>query len=558
MMMITKKHKIFWIVSVVALITGLLAFRAEQKNEFEITKNFEIFKEIYAEIYNNYVDEHEPGDLMKRGIDGMLESLDPYTNYIPESNIEDYRLMTTGQYGGVGALIKKMDEFVYISEPYEDYPVHKAGLKAGDKILEVDGINLKGKNTEDVSKLLKGAAGTNIKIKAERDGKTMEKTLVREEIKIPDVPYYGMVTDEIGYIKLTSFTQTASAEVSKAFLALKEKGMKQLIFDLRDNGGGLLNEAVKIVNIFVDRGQKIVEQKGRVPEMNITYMSKEEPLDTKIPLVVLVDDGSASASEIVSGALQDLDRAIIVGERSYGKGLVQQTRKMPYNSMMKLTVAKYLIPSGRCVQKLDYTHREAGSRAEQLADSLVRQFKTRNGRPVTDARGIEPDAPVKRETYSNLSASLVRDDIFFLYANDYVKSHETIAKASEFTLTDAEYQSFMDFANARDITYKTTTEIKFEEFKKTAEKENYITENSAEIEALHKKVKADKKTDLLRFKKEISNLLENEIVSRYYYQNGRVEAGLKDDVYIAKSREILGNEATYKGILNGTYKKPNE
>jgi carboxyl-terminal processing protease len=530
------------------------AFRAEQKNEFEITKNFEIFKEVYSEIYNHYVDEHEPGDLMKRGIDGMLESLDPYTNYIPESNIEDYKLMTTGQYGGVGALIKKMDEYVYISEPYENYPVHKAGIKAGDKILEVDGINLKGKNTEDVSKLLKGAAGSSIKVKIERDGKSFEKTLTREEIKIPDVPYYGMISGEIGYIKLTQFTQSASAEVAAAFTDLKSKGMKQLVFDLRGNGGGLLNEAVKIVNIFVDRDIKIVEQKGRVPEMNIIYKSPGEPLDTKIPMVVLVDNGSASASEIVSGALQDLDRAVIVGETSYGKGLVQQTRKMPYNSMVKLTVAKYLIPSGRCVQRLDYTTKAAGDRAQQVSDSLVRKFKTKNGRPVTDARGIEPDEPVSSATYSNLSASLVRDDVFFLFANEYVKKHEKINTASEFSLNDTDYQWFMDFANSRETKYKTATEIKFEEFKKTAERENYITGASAEIDALYNKVKADKKTDLVRFKKEITALLENEIVSRYYYQNGRVEAGLKDDAFIAKAREILGNEATYKAVLAGTAK----
>jgi carboxyl-terminal processing protease len=288
--------------------------------------------------------------------------------------------------------------------------------------------------------------------------------------------------------------------------------------------------------------------------MNITYLSKDEPLDTKIPLVVLINEGSASASEIVSGALQDLDRAIIVGERSYGKGLVQQTRKMPYNSMVKLTIAKYLIPSGRCIQKLDYTNKEAGDRAQQLADSLIHNFKTKNGRPVIDARGIDPDLQVKSDSYSNLSASLMREDIFFLYASEFVKNHEKINKALDFPLTESDFQDFMNFANGKEIKYKTSTEARFEEFKKAAEKENYISDAAVEIEALYKKVKGDKKADLIRFKKEIISLLENEIVSRYYYQNGRVESGLKDDNYMAKAREILGNEASYKAILSSPAK----
>ena len=450
------------------------AFRPVAGNEFEVTKNFEIFKDVYTEIYTDYVDEHAPGDLMKRCIDGMLESLDPYTNYIPESDIEDYRIMTTGQYGGIGALIRKMGEFNFIVEPYENAPVQKAGFKAGDKILEVDGNTVKNKSTEEVSAMLKGSAGTSLKLKVERDGQIIEKSLTREEIKIPDVPFSGMLDKEIGYIKLNSFTQTASDEVKTAFAKLKERGMKKLVFDLRGNGGGLLNEAVRIVNMFVPQGTMIVKQKGRAADMNINYPAREEPVDTEIPLVVLVDDGSASASEIVAGSLQDLDRALIVGIRSFGKGLVQQTRKMPYNTMVKLTVAKYYTPSGRCIQKLDYSHKEAGAKANQVADSIVQKYKTKNGREVIDARGIEPEIEVEERDFSKLAAILMTEDFIFNYATLFSRKNSSIADARTFKLSDADYKDFLALVKEKDFKYKTSTEVRFEEFKKTAERENYF------------------------------------------------------------------------------------
>lgn len=532
------------------------AFRPVGGNEFEVTKNFEIFKEVYTEIYTDYVDEHAPGDLMKRSIDGMLESLDPYTNYIPESDIEDYRIMTTGQYGGIGALIRKMGDFNFIVEPYENAPVQKAGFKAGDKILEVDGNTVKNKSTEEVSAMLKGSAGSSLKLKVERDGQIIEKSITREEIKIPDVPYSGMLDKEIGYIKLNSFTQTASDEVKTAFAKLKEKGMKKLVFDLRGNGGGLLNEAVRIVNMFVPQGTMIVKQKGRAADMNINYPAKEEPVDTEIPLVVLVDDGSASASEIVAGSLQDLDRALIVGIRSFGKGLVQQTRKMPYNTMVKLTVAKYYTPSGRCIQKLDYSHKEAGAKANQVADSIIQKYKTKNGREVIDARGIEPEIEVDERDFSKLAAILMTEDFIFNYATQYSRKNASIADARTFKLTDADYKDFLAMVKEKDFKYKTSTEVRFEEFKKTAERENYFAGAEKEFEALHNKIKADKMADLERFKPEIVELLENEIVSRYYYQTGRTETSFKNDTYLIEAMKVLNDLPRYKGILDGTIKKP--
>lgn len=537
------------------LVAGIFAFRPTASNEFEVTKNFEIFKEVYTEIYKGYVDEHAPGDLMKRSIDGMLESLDPYTNFIPESEIEDYKIMTTGQYGGVGALIRKMDEFNYIMEPYEDSPIHKAGFKAGDKIVAIDGTDLKNKSTDEVSTMLKGNAGSSLKLKVEREGQFIEKSITREEIKIPDVPYSGMVNGDIGYIKLNSFTQTAGQEVKDAFLKLKGKGMKKVILDLRGNGGGLLNEAVKIVNMFVPQGTMIVKQKGRVPEMNINYPAREEPLDLEIPLVVLVDEGSASASEIVSGSLQDLDRAVIVGTKTYGKGLVQQTRKMPYNTIVKLTVAKYYTPSGRCIQKLDYTTRKAGENASQIADSVIRKYKTKMGREVIDARGIEPDINVTEKEFSKLAAILITEDIIFNYSTKFTKAHPTISSAREFKLDDAAYSDFLALANSKDFKYKTSTEIRFEEFKKMAERENYFNGAEAEFDKVFQKVKADKAADLQRFKPEIRELIENEIVSRYYFQNGRMENSFNYDEFLSDAIKVLNDQARYKGILDGSVKK---
>jgi carboxyl-terminal processing protease len=544
---ISKKVKIF---SMMLLISGASTFFYSFKEDyFEISKNLEIFTSLYRELNMFYVDETNPGDLMKTGIDAMLESLDPYTNYIPETDIEDYRFMTTGQYGGIGSLIRAIDGDVYIAEPYENSPSQKAGMKAGDKILKIDGLSIKGKEQDEISKILKGQAGTTVTIVLERDGNTLEKAIKREEIKIPDVAFSGMLDESTGYIRLGSFTRTAGKEVKDAFLKLKnEQGMKNLVFDLRGNGGGLLNEAVDIVNYFIPKGQEVVNTKGKIAEWDKSYKALNEPLDTEIPIVVLVDGNSASASEIVSGSLQDLDRAVVLGENTYGKGLVQNTRPLFYNAQLKLTVAKYYIPSGRCIQRLDYSHRDKEGSVKAVPDSLIKAFKTKNGRPVFDGRGIEPDVKLDQQEFAPILASLVNNNLFFKFASKYEKEHTTIATAKEFRLTDQEYNDFVTFLNGKDYSYTTKTEKDLEKLKETAVTEKYYNDVKDKFDALKNELVAEKENDLTKFKPEIKEILENEIVSRYYYQKGRVETSLANDPGIEKAKTIFVDNS-YKTIL---------
>jgi len=534
----------------VSTVFGIYAVRPTD-NYFEISKNLEIFATLYRELNIFYVDEVQPGDMMKTGIDAMLESLDPYTNYITESQIEDYRFMTTGQYGGIGSLIRTIDGDVYISEPYEGFPAQKAGLVAGDKILEIDGKPLENKDQEEISKLLKGQSGTSLTITYERSGKENKVELQREEIKIPDVPYYGMLNDDVGYIRLTSFTQTASKEVKTAFMELKsEKGMEKLVFDLRGNGGGLLREAVNIVNFFVPKGQEVVSTKGRISEWEQTHIALNEPLDTEMPLVVLVDGGSASASEIVSGAIQDLDRGIIIGNRTFGKGLVQQTRDLQYNSKLKLTVAKYYIPSGRCIQKLDYSHKKKNGNVEEVPDSLLKVFETECGRKVIDGRGIDPDIEKEEKELPHILISLVTENLFFKYANEFFTEYPEIAEAADFELSDQQYNDFREFLKDKEYSYVTDTEKELEKLKKIAQEEKYWEMAEAEFDKLNDALKVKKNQDLMIFKNDITEVLKNEIVSRYYYQKGRIEATLASDEVVGEAKEVLADANRYKKILN--------
>jgi carboxyl-terminal processing protease len=537
------------ILQLLLVLTFSLQFHA-QSNGFEVIKGLELMDLIYQNLESHYVDEPKPGKLSKVAIDAMLKELDPYTVYYHESNMEDYRMMTTGQYGGIGALIKRIGDFVYISEPYEGNPAQIAGLRAGDKILAIDNKDMKGKLTEEVSSSLKGAKGTTIQIKVLRNGKE-EKTIAvtRDEIKIPDVPYADILNNSIGYIKLNSFTQTASEEVKKAFLELKEKGMKELVLDLRGNGGGLLIEAVKIVNFFTPKDQLVVTTKGRIQEENRVYKTMEEPLDLNIPVVVLIDEGSASASEIVSGSLQDLDRAVIVGTTSYGKGLVQRTFDLKYGSKIKLTIAKYYTPSGRCVQKLEYYEKEDGENPKVIADSLIQKFKTKNGRVVIDGRGIEPDVAVKEKEFSRLTAMLVFKNLFFNFANDYQAKHPSIVPASEFHLTDNEYESFKELVLKDSFDYSTASEEILKKMKKVVEEEGYYEDSKTEYEALFQKVTPSKSRDLEKFKEEIVSILENEIISRYYYQKGRAQHAFVGDKFIDTAKDILTNSKRYNTIL---------
>ena len=545
------RFKKLLIIGGLAATAGIGIFATTVKdNFFEISKNLEIFATLYRELNVFYVDDVQPGDMMKTGIDAMLESLDPYTTYITESNIEDYRFMTTGQYGGIGSLIRSVDGEIYISEPYEGFPAFKSGLKAGDKLIMINGVEVKGKDQEEISKMLKGQSGTELEVTFERFGEIKQTKLKREEIKIPDVPYYGMIDENIGYIRLTSFTQTASQEVKDAFLDLRDKqGMKELIFDLRGNGGGLLREAVNIVNIFVPRGQEVVSTKGKIEEWDRKHLTLSEPTDLEMPLVILVDAGSASASEIVSGTIQDLDRGIVVGNRTYGKGLVQQTRDLQYNSKLKLTVAKYYIPSGRCIQKLDYSHKNTDGEAEEVPDSLLKVFTTRNGRKVMDGRGIDPDILIEKTEFPHILGSLLSENLFFRYANKYTREHNEIDAADKFNLTDSEYEEFMDFLEDKNYSYTTDTEKELEHLQKIAKREKYWGMAEGEFEQLESVLKSKKNQDLIIFKSEIEDILVNEIVSRYYYQRGRIESSLATDIAVGEAKRVLKNTSEYQTIL---------
>jgi carboxyl-terminal processing protease len=523
----------------------------DDDNYFEITKNLRTMSSVYNVINTYYVDEPQPGKMMKTGIDAMLKSLDPYTVYIPESQIEDYRYMTTGQYGGIGSLIQKQGEYIVISEPYEGFPAQKNGLKAGDILLEVDGNSVKGKETRDMSKILKGGAGTDLKIKYKRGDVENEITIKREEVKIAEVPYFGMLDDEVGYVKLTSFTNTASKNIGSALRKLRDSlGMKKVVLDLRDNGGGLLHEAVNIVNFWTPKGQIVVETKGRIETMNRSYKTQNGAFDEDMPVVVLINDHSASASEIVSGSIQDLDRGVVIGERSYGKGLVQQTKDINFGSKVKVTIAKYYTPSGRCIQKLDYSNRDGRGKVHEVSDSLIHIFKTKNGRIVKDGRGVDPDIEIEDVIFSKLTAVLVTENYIFDFATNYERSHSKIALSKEFHITDEEFQEFVTSIKSKDkISYTTDSQEMLEQLQEIAKDEKYLQDSKVEFDALLTKLTPNLDDDLGRYKSEIVKIIENEIVSRYYYQKGRVEASLASDNYITEALKVLNNEKLYQEIL---------
>ncbi len=524
-------------------------------NFFEISKNLDIFSSLYKELNIFYVDETDAGELMKTGIDAMLESLDPYTTYIPESEKEDFEFMTTGQYGGIGAIITKNGDWVYVSEPYEGFPADKAGLIAGDKFVKIAGESAKSKSTDDVSKVLKGEPNTAIKVLIEREGvaKPFEVEIIREEIKLNSVPYYGLISDSIGYIKTRSFTRNISKELIDAYKNMNANNdLKGLVLDLRGNPGGLLNEAISMANIFIDRGKEIVFTKGKIKDWDKSYKAKNEAIDTKIPLVVLINRRSASASEIVSGAVQDFDRGVLIGQRSFGKGLVQQTRKLSYNAQLKLTTAKYYIPSGRCIQALDYSNRDEDGSVGKVPDSLRTEFKTLvNQRSVFDGGGITPDITIEPEKFSNILRSLVSKRHIFNFANQYRRNNESIDDAKSFIVSDDVYNQFKQYLKDKEYEYETKTEKAIKKLEKDAEGEKYLSELQDQMELLSSKMEESKKNDIERFKSEICELLEIEIVKRYFYQKGQIEATIKHDEEIAKAIEVLDNIELYHAILRG-------
>ena len=524
-------------------------------NFFEISKNLDIFSSLYKELNIFYVDETDPGELMKTGIDAMLESLDPYTTYIPESEKEDFEFMTTGQYGGIGAVISKNGDWVYVSEPYEGFPADKAGLIAGDKFLKIAGETVEGKSTSDVSKVLKGEPNTAVKVLIERKGidKPFEVEIIREEIKLNSVPYYGLISDSIGYIKTRSFTRNISKEVIDAYEEMNANDeLKGLVLDLRGNPGGLLNEAISMANIFIDRGQEIVFTKGKIKDWDKSYKARNEAVDTEIPLVVLINRSSASASEIVSGAVQDFDRGVVIGQRSFGKGLVQQTRKLSYNAQLKVTTAKYYIPSGRCIQALDYSNRDEDGSVGKVPDSLRTEFKTLvNERSVFDGGGITPDISIEPQKFSNILRSLVSKRHIFNFANEFRRNNDSINDAKSFVIKDDVYDQFKQYLNDKEYEYETNTEKAIKKLEKDAEGEKYLADLKEHLESISSKMEESKNNDIERFKSEISELLEMEIATRYFYQKGKIETTIKHDEEIAKAIEVLNDIDVYSAILRG-------
>jgi carboxyl-terminal processing protease len=553
-MTIKKTFKRAVLISGISLILlTTIGFIALQDKEFEILKNLDIYYSLFRELNLFYVDETNPEKLITKSIDGMLTSLDPYTQYIPESKAEEYRFQTTGEYGGIGALIRRTSDYVLIAEPYENSPAVRAGLKAGDILLEIDGKSIKDQQINDISDLLKGAAGTEILLTVKRptDNKIFKKKIIREQIIIPNVPYFGMLTNDIGYIRLSNFTPNATSEVRDALEYLKlNKGAKSLVLDIRGNPGGLLIEAVNICGLFVGKGQEIVSTRGKVKQFDNVYSTTVNPIDKEIPIIVLVNRSSASASEIVAGSLQDLDRAVIMGQRTFGKGLVQTTRSLSYNAQLKVTTAKYYIPSGRCIQALDYTHRNEDGSVGYVPDSLITEFKTKNGRKVYNGGGIQPDVKVDPEVISNISYSLYSKNLLFDFATEYASRHDSIQHPRKYLLSDSEFKDFLEFLKDKPFDYETESESKLDELISSAKKEKYYSLSENEFNALKSKLSHSKAKDLQTFKEEIKDLLTEEIVSRYYFQKGRIEYSLLSDNLVGSAIEFLKDSSQYNKILN--------
>ncbi|MDR2834896.1 MAG: S41 family peptidase [Bacteroidales bacterium] len=547
---ISFKKYTYFIIGMLMLMS--FTIKSDNDNNFETVKNLDIFYSIYKETDLYYVDEVVPGEIIKKGIDAMLSTLDPYTVYIPESKTEDLKIMTTGQYGGIGAMIRTKGDYTMISQPYADSPAAKAGLFNGDLILEIDGKSIKGKSSEDVSELLRGEPKTILNVKIQRIGteKPMNFSIEREEIKMKSVPYFTMLDKTTGYIFLNEFTFSAGKEVKEAFETLKKtNNVKVVVLDLRGNPGGLLQEAVKICNFFIDKGNTVVSMKGKAPQMTKTYKTEIEPIDNQVKIIVLVNRGSASASEIVSGCMQDLDRGIIIGQRTFGKGLVQTTRELPYNSILKVTTAKYYTPTERCIQVLDYSHRNEDGSVGNVPDSLKSEYKTKNGRKVYDGGGIEPDIKVEEREISNISANLIIQDIISDYSAYFRSKHQSIDPPDKFKLSEIDYIDFLAFTKSKNFEYKSNSEQILQELIENTKEEKYYQETEKELNELQKKISHNIEKDLQNFKSEIIELIEAEIIANYYYNAGVLIYSLKNDDFVKKAIEVANNENLYNDIL---------
>ena len=534
------------------VVLALLSFTPPAERYFEIAKNLDIFASLFKEVNALYVDEINPNKLIRTGIDAMLNSLDPYTNYIAEDEVEDYRTMNTGQYGGIGAVTREIGDRTVVTLVYEGYPAYRNGLKIGDEILKMDEVDLSKISQEEANHLMRGQVGTSVVLTIKRIGvdEPTKLEFKREKIKISNVPYFGMVSSTVGFVQLTDFTPEAGKEVKNAVVTLKEKGATSIILDLRGNPGGLLFEAVNICNIFIPKGKKVVTTKGKVEDSNIHYETLNNPVDLDIPVAVLINRGSASASEIVAGTLQDYDRAVVIGEKSYGKGLVQLSRPLSYNSQIKITTAKYYTPTGRCIQVLDYTHRREDGSVESIPNSLKKEFKTSKGRTVFDGGGIDPDIIVTESEPAAITQTLYVTGYLFDYATIYASQHSTLPPAAEFSLTDQEYQEFVNWMKNKPYNYRSELEKRLALFTNEAKKERYYSDLKIQLDQITTKLAESRKNDLVTFKDQIKLLLEEDIVSRYYLEKGAVEVAFKYDDDVKKSIEVLNNPTQYKKILN--------
>ncbi len=549
-----KRRKQIIIVAGFLVLFLSAGFATLQNKDLELVKNLDIYYTLFRELNMFYVDETDPEELVTTSIDAMLSSLDPYTTYIPESDMDDFQFQTTGEYGGIGSLIRRSGDQVIIAEPYEGFPAAKAGIRAGDVILEVDGRSTKGMEIESVSDLLKGKPGSELRLLIERPGteEPLEFYMKRETISILNVPYYGMLDSHTGYIRIANFTTGASKEAEHALKELKQdQELRSLVLDLRSNPGGLLIEAVRICNLFVDKGNLIVSTHGKMSQWDSEYVTTREPVDDEIPLAVLVNRGSASASEIVAGALQDLDRAVIIGQRTFGKGLVQTSRPLKYNAQLKVTTAKYYIPSGRCIQALDYTHRNEDGSVGMIPDSLISEYKTRHGRLVYDGGGIQPDFEVIPETLSEISVQLYTQGMFFDFATQYRNSHDQIGAPETWSVSNEDYDLFKVFLQGKNFEFQTASEKAFSDLVANAKREKYYGLAEDELTSLKEKLSHDNLKDLETFKKEIRQILTEEIVNRYYYQDGRIVSQIQDDPQLDKAREILDEPGMVKEVLSG-------
>ncbi len=543
----------FAIVVVILITAGVsVAFLSKQETrDFRIAKNLDIFFTLFRELNTFYVDELDPDKLVKTGIDNMLKILDPYTVYYPESEGDEVSFMTTGKYGGIGSLVRGGGEYAVVSLIYKGFPADVAGIKSGDRLIKADGVSLKGFSTDLVSEKLKGNPGTIIKLTVERNGAEMDFSVKREKIVIPSVPYFGMIDSRTGYIRFTSFTQNCSEEVKNALVSLKNNNPQQIILDLRGNPGGLLTEAVDIVNLFVGTGNEIVSTKGKIKQFDEAFKTTKSAVDEKIPLAVIINRGSASAAEIVAGAIQDLDRGVVVGQRSYGKGLVQITRPLSYNTQLKVTTAKYYIPSGRCIQALDFSHPNEDGSVGIIPDSLISEFKTRNGRVVKDGGGITPDVQILPAPLSQITTELFFRNYIFDFASHYYWSHPAIKTIDEFSFTDQDYSDFRNYLISRKFNYRTITEESLNELITNAKREKYYDLHKDLFTELEKELNHTLDEDLLTFKSEITGLLEDEILGRYFYEEGSIAWSVKTDEQVLGAVEILNKREDYNSILQG-------